>query len=101
MDIIHTISRVVFNVVPKQPTPPGHVIQLFPVCCDTLETLCRAVLSACPQELGKHLQTVVACLTPFAKEDSTDGKQVTDGETLKHVVTLSAEALSNSAHYLD
>ena len=76
MDIIHTISRVISNVVPKQATPSGHVIQLFPVCCDTLETLCKAVLSACPQELGKHLQTVVACLIPFAKENSPDGKQV-------------------------
>ena len=84
MDIIHTISRVISNITTEHVTPPGHalatplghMIRLFPVCCDTLETLCRAVLSACPQELGKHLQTVVACLIPFAKENSPDGKQV-------------------------
>ena len=78
MDIIHTVSRVIStcNIVPKSATPPGHVTQLFSVCCDTLETLCKAVLLACPQELGKHLQTVVACLIPFAKENSPAGKQV-------------------------
>ena len=84
MDIVHTMSRVISNIVPGHATPPcrvpvtppGHMRQLFPPCCDTLDILCRAVLSACPQVLAKHLQTVVTCLIPFAKENTPDGKQV-------------------------
>ena len=78
MDVIHTVSRVISNIdiAHGTATPSSRMRQLFPPCCDTLETLCKAVLSACPHGLGKHLQTVVATLTPFAKESSQDGKQV-------------------------
>lgn len=76
MDIVHTISRVLSATIPGGATPTSGIRQLFPLCCDILETLCKAALSSCPHELEQHLQTIVASLVPFAKEDSAFGRQV-------------------------
>ena len=73
MDVVHTLSRVISGLGPAQATPTSGMRQLLPLCLDTLETLCKAVVSSSPRELASHLPTIVACLLPFAKDGSPDG----------------------------
>ncbi len=63
MDIVATIVRILSS---------GCVRQLFPLCCDTLEIVCRAGLESCPEELTRHLHSLVALLTGFAQSGFRD-----------------------------
>ena len=72
MDITHTVVRILSNIRTNERMKN----ELFGPCCDTLEALCKASLDVCPQELGKHLHTIVTTLMPFAQEADTIGKQV-------------------------
>ena len=63
MDIVATIVRILSS---------GCVGQLFPLCCDTLEIVCRAGLESCPEELTRHLHSLVALLTGFAQSGFRD-----------------------------
>lgn len=62
MDIVATVVRIL-----SDSDDDGCVVQLFPLCCDTLEMVCVASSEHCPEELVKHLHTVVALLTGFAQ----------------------------------
>lgn len=74
MDIIHTIVRILSG---KEKGKAGSVRELFALGCDTLGILCRATLQSCPEELSRHLHSVVAVLTSFAQNTHTPaGKQV-------------------------
>lgn len=74
MDIVHTLSRVISGIAVT--TPTSGMGQLLSLCLDTLETLSKAVISACPLDLANHLPTLVACLLPFARGGSPDGEKV-------------------------
>ena len=65
MDIVATIVRILSS---------GCVGQLFPLCCDTLEIVCRAGLESCPEELTRHLHSLVhvALLTGSQKSGFRD-----------------------------
>ena len=74
-------SKIMYNVPNSCADAMGSsallVMELFPLCADILDTLCMAVLRACPQELNPHLHTVVMTLMPFARQiRTTQGKQV-------------------------
>ncbi len=67
MDTIATIVRVLSSGT--------RVVELFPLCCDTLDMVCRASLEHCPDELVRHLHTVVALLTLFAQNKAAPVKE--------------------------
>ena len=50
------------------------VSSAFPLCADILDTLCVAVLRACPEELTPHLHTLVTTLMPHARLTSTTSR---------------------------
>lgn len=62
MDIVNTVVRILYS-------NGGWVRELFPLCCDTLEMVCKASLESCPDELATHLHSIVAILTSFAQCD--------------------------------
>ena len=76
MDIVHTIVRILSSREEKEGR--GSLVrELFALGCDSLELVCKATLQSCPEELTKHLHSVVAVLTPFAQDAQTPaGKQV-------------------------
>ena len=69
MDIVHTVVRIL-----SQEDSDGLVKKLFPLCCDTLEMVCKTSLESCPEELTRHLHSVVAVLTTFAQTDKCQEK---------------------------
>lgn len=90
MDIVHTLSRVISGIAVA--TPTSGMGQLLSLCLDTLETLSKAVISACPLDLANHLPTLVACLLPFARGGSPDGQKVS-GRPLVSLVNLELSLL--------
>lgn len=77
MDIIHTLIRILSAGEKEDASRGSSKRELFALCCDTLEVICKTTLEFCPDELSKHLDSVVALLTAFARNVLTSaGKQV-------------------------
>ncbi len=76
MDIVATIVRILSG------DDRDVQLQLFPLGCDTLELVCRASLEHCPEELIKHIHTVVALLTVYAQNQAAVREKVYNNNTV-------------------